>query len=78
MGGTSNPNSHITWTLDGEDMTGKATEQHPPGEHNARSVESALVLTVTREMNGQKLRCDVVYNNSEVADDDMTLNVTCE
>ena len=78
MGGTSNPNSHIVWTLDEEDITGKATEQYPPGEHNARSVESTLVLTVTRETNEQKLRCDLLYNNNEVANDDMTLNVTCE
>ena len=78
MGGTSNPDSHIAWTLDEEDMTYEARETNEPGDHNARSVESTLLLTVTRGLNGQKLQCDIMYGDSEVADEDMTLDVKCE
>ena len=78
VGGTSNPDSHIVWRLDEEDMTDEATEINSPGDYNARSVKSVLVLTVTRGMNGRKLHCDIMYGNSEVADEDMTLDVKCE
>lgn len=76
--GSSNPRSHITWTMNGFDVTINAIESHAPGDYNADSVESVLYLNVTREMNGLMLVCHLHYQDIEVEQQGSELDVACK
>lgn len=77
-GGVSNPKSFITWLLDGDNITEQAEEHHLQGNYRADYVHSVLEMNATREINGQELTCIIVYGNRPVANDSVTLNMTCE
>lgn len=78
--GSSNPSSHVVWTLDGDDLPNSAnvTETHRPGYHNADSVTSVLQFIMIRGMNGNVLRCFIQYINTNISDQETWLNVICE
>lgn len=77
VSGSSNPRSHMTWTMDGVDVTSNATESHHPGDYEADSVESMLYLTVTRDMNGLFLWCYLHYEGSVHSQVPLELDVAC-
>ncbi len=65
--------------VDITDVTFNATETHSGGVWNGQEVKSVLYLTVTRQMNGQNLRCDVMYEgDGSVAHQDIILDVACK
>lgn len=76
--GSSNPRSHVRWELDDTDVTDDATEVHLPGGYNADHVMSVLEVTVERTMNEHNLSCDIIYGNTFVAQQTLSLDVACE
>lgn len=79
-GGLSNPMSLITWELGNKDITDTAKEYHVPGDYNATSVVSILEMNARREMNGQELKCIILYmyEAKPVATDNVILNILCK
>jgi hypothetical protein len=76
--GSSNPDSRVEWTLNAVNITDQATQYQTPGEYKANFVTSDLDITVTRDMNGHKLECDIMYEGTRDTHDEVTLNITCE
>lgn len=78
--GSSNPRSHVLWTLDGDGLPNNAnvTETHLLGDHNADNVTSVLQMIMIRGINGNVLRCLVQYNNTIIVDQETWLNVMCK
>ena len=74
---SSNPVSTITWEMV-TDVTHQATESEKDGEHKGHEVTSSLPLTVTKEMNGHQLKCELWYKNTKQRSHTYTLTVSCK
>ena len=78
---SSNPPSTITWMIDDvtdmTDVTDKADQTITDGDNNGHDVHSTLTITVNRDMNGQQLTCQLIYNNEVLHSNDYHLNITC-
>ena len=79
---TSNPVSAITWEMvtggGSNDLTHKATANEEGGAHKGHEVTSSLPLTVTKEMNGHQLECELWYKNTKQISHTYTLTVSCK
>ena len=75
---SSNPPSTITWMIDNEDVTDEADQTITQGDNNGHDVHSKLTFTVNRDMNGQQLTCQLIYNNDEQYGHTNPLNISCE
>ena len=80
---SSNPPSTITWYITyGEngtdDLTNGADQTITHGEHNGYDVHSILAITVSRNMNGQHLTCNLMYNDKAEHSHSYYLDILCK
>ena len=79
---SSNPVSHIRWTLSSDyshvDMTDEAMEVTTRGLNNGYDVSSRLTVKGVRELNGQTLACDLVYSGDIKDSRTYTIDVLCK
>ena len=74
---SSNPPSTITWMIDDEDVTDEADQTITDGTNSGYDVDSRLIITVDKDMNGQQLTCQLKYNNEEQYTHTYQLNISC-
>lgn len=69
----------VNWKLAGVDITyGIITDYDEQCEHNADCVHSELELAAGRAMNGEELRCELIYEEDTIRDTVVVLNIYCE
>jgi len=77
---SSNPSSIISWRISGERYTGSTQTSTFTGEYGGTVTSDLLVLTATREMNGQVVEC-VASNSmsgSAAVNKDVVLEIYCK
>ena len=79
---SSNPVSHIRWTLSSDysnvEMTDEAMEVTTRGLNNGYDVSSRLTVKGDRHLNGQTLSCDLVYSGDIKDSRTYTIDVLCK
>ena len=76
---SSNPASTITWIMStGVDLTEQAAQDTTQGDNNGHNVISRLAITTTKDLNGQNLTCNLIYETRVEQSYMYSIEVSCK